>query len=71
MKNDMEVGVLEMNYSLPNDWVLTSVSSFQDNTVSRQWDGEVVGKCYGLAVAGGRLFASTSRGHIYCFETRP
>ncbi len=40
MENSMEIGVLEMNYSLPNDWTLTSVSSLQDNTVSRQWDGD-------------------------------
>ncbi len=33
----------------------------------RLWSAEVDGKVYGLAVAGGKLFASTGLGHIYCF----
>ena len=28
------------------------------------------GRAYGLAAAGGRLFVSTDRGHIYCFGPR-
>lgn len=31
------------------------------------WDADVDGAVYGLAVAGGRLYASTDRGTIYCF----
>ena len=31
------------------------------------WDADVDGTVYGLAVAGGRLYASTDRGMIYCF----
>ncbi len=31
------------------------------------WDAEVDGTVYGLAVADGRLYASTDRGMIYCF----
>jgi len=39
------------------------VAAFDSNSGARLWDGEVAGKCYGL------LFASTSLGHIYCFES--
>jgi len=31
------------------------------------WDADVDGTVYGLAVADGRLYASTDRGAIYCF----
>ncbi len=31
------------------------------------WEAEVDGAVYGLAVADGRLYASTDRGKIYCF----
>jgi outer membrane protein assembly factor BamB len=31
------------------------------------WTGTVKGKVYGLAVAGGRLYASTDKGVIHCF----
>jgi outer membrane protein assembly factor BamB len=31
------------------------------------WTGTVKGKVYGLAVAGGRLYASTDKGTIHCF----
>ena len=46
------------------------VAGFDAVSGERLWDGEVAGKCYGLAVAGGRLFASTSLGHIHCFESQ-
>jgi outer membrane protein assembly factor BamB len=31
------------------------------------WSAEVDGRAYGLAVAAGRLYASTDKGFIYCF----
>ena len=33
------------------------------------WGAEVLGKAYGLVVAGGRLFVSTDEGRIYCFQS--
>lgn len=35
----------------------------------RRWTGKVSGKAYGLAVSGGRLFVSTDRGTVHCFES--
>jgi len=35
------------------------------------WSGEIMGTAYGLAVCGGRLFASTDQGLIYCFAPGP
>lgn len=32
------------------------------------WRGDVQGKAYGLAVSGGRLYVSTDRGMIHCFQ---
>ncbi len=32
------------------------------------WGGNVSGKAYGLAVSGGRLFVSTDKGTIHCFD---
>ncbi len=32
------------------------------------WTADVNGSVYGLAVANGRLFASTDRGKVYCFS---
>ena len=34
------------------------------------WSVEVEGTVFGLAAAGGRLYASTDRGQIYCFDGR-
>ena len=33
------------------------------------WSGQVEGKAYSLALAGGKLFVSTDRGRIHCFVT--
>ncbi|MCX6899473.1 MAG: PQQ-binding-like beta-propeller repeat protein [Verrucomicrobia bacterium] len=33
------------------------------------WRGNVQGKAYGLAVSDGRLYASTDRGMIHCFQS--
>jgi len=38
-----------------------------DTSGNRTWTNAVDGKAYGLAVAGGRLFASTDSGGIYAF----
>ena len=34
------------------------------------WQQDVEGRVYGLAAANGRLYASSSLGHIYCFSAR-
>jgi len=36
----------------------------------RLWTGSVSGKAYGLAPSGGRLFVSTDKGTIHCFEPK-
>ena len=46
------------------------VDAFSINDGKRLWSREVVGRAYGLAVAGGRLFVSTSQGMIYAFEPK-
>jgi outer membrane protein assembly factor BamB len=48
-----------------------SVSAFDSATGNRIWQHEVVGKVYGLAVANGRLIASTDTGRIYAFVAKP
>lgn len=35
------------------------------------WEGEVPGRAYGLAVAGGRLLVSTDEGAVCCFRRAP
>ncbi|MEX0939415.1 MAG: PQQ-binding-like beta-propeller repeat protein [Pirellulales bacterium] len=35
------------------------------------WSGKVDGNAYGLAVADGRLYVSTDRGQLYCFDDEP
>lgn len=37
-------------------------------TGKQLWSAEVKGKTYGLAFSGGKLLASTTLGHIYCFS---
>ena len=46
------------------------VEAFSLETGKRLWSREVIGRVYGLAVAGGRLFVSTSQGMIYAFEPK-
>ncbi len=43
------------------------VAAFDAKSGRGEWSTAVEGKAYGLAIAGGRLFVSTSLGHIYCF----
>ncbi len=38
------------------------------NTGEEVWKADLPGRVYGLAVANGRLFASTDRGHIFCYS---
>ena len=48
-----------------------SVAAFDAETGQRVWRHDVDGKTYGLAVANGRLFASTDTGTIYAFHSGP
>ncbi|MBN1345078.1 MAG: PQQ-binding-like beta-propeller repeat protein [Phycisphaerae bacterium] len=45
------------------------IAAFSDADGRRIWTAPVKGKAYGLAVANGRLLASTDRGSIHCFAT--
>jgi outer membrane protein assembly factor BamB len=47
------------------DGVIEAVNA---ETGATLWTAPVGGKAYGLAIANGRLFVSTDRGHIYCFS---
>jgi outer membrane protein assembly factor BamB len=53
------------------DWVLAggngAVTAFDLETGQSVWQGRVEGTACSLAVAGGRLLASTDRGTIHCF----
>ncbi len=48
-----------------------AVAAFATADGSPLWDAPVEGKAYGLAFAGGRLFVSTSLGHIHAFAPLP
>ena len=43
------------------------VTAFDPETGRKQWSEQVKGRPYGMAVSGGRLFVSTSKGYLYCF----
>lgn len=45
-----------------------AVAAFDAKTGTMLWQQDVAGKVYGLAVANGRLFASTDTGAIYSFH---
>jgi outer membrane protein assembly factor BamB len=44
-----------------------AVRAINGATGETVWSIDIVGKAYGLAVSGGRLFVSTDRGHILAF----
>lgn len=44
------------------------VTAYDSSTGELLWEASVDGAAHGLAVANGRLFISTDRGHIYAFE---
>jgi outer membrane protein assembly factor BamB len=44
------------------------VTAIDSKSQKAVWAAEVDGKPYGLAAAGGRLYVSTDRGTIYCFD---
>jgi outer membrane protein assembly factor BamB len=46
------------------------LDAFSLDNGKRLWSSEVVGRVYGLAIAEGRLFVSTSQGMIYAFEPK-
>ena len=45
------------------------VTARDRETDAELWRGEVDGKAYGLAVADGRVIATTDRGTVHCFAT--
>lgn len=46
------------------------VIAYDAGTGEELWSGNVEGHAYGLVFSGGRLFVSTSRGHIYSFSEK-
>ena len=46
------------------------VIAYDAGTGEELWSGNVEGHAYGLAFSGGRLFVSTSLGHIYSFSEK-
>jgi outer membrane protein assembly factor BamB len=48
-----------------------AVAAYDTASGRELWRGEVEGKAYGLAVAGGGLFVSTDTGTIHCFRSHP
>ena len=44
------------------------VLGYDAMTGKKIWSAKVKGKTYGLAFSGGKLIASTTLGHIYCFS---
>jgi outer membrane protein assembly factor BamB len=47
-----------------------SIAAYDARTGKQLWRGKAEGDVFGLAVSGGRLFASTNRGVIHCLEAR-
>ena len=43
------------------------VTAFDTTNGTALWHGDVIGRAYSLAVAGGRLLASTDEGAVHCF----
>ena len=64
MENKTKLSILEMNYTLANDWILTSVSSHQDNLVDRYWDSD------GSSVQGETQFVSSDVPNVWNTELR-
>ena len=46
------------------------VAAYHAKDGNRLWQGKADGEVFGLAVADGRLYASTSRGVIHCFKAK-
>jgi outer membrane protein assembly factor BamB len=46
---------------------LDRIAAFSTQDGSRLWEAPLAGRVYGLAVANGRLWASTDHGAIHCF----
>ncbi len=64
MEDKTKLTILEFNYTLPNDWVLTSVSSHQDNRTQRRWDSD------GSEVAGEEQFVDSNIPNAWNTELR-
>lgn len=43
------------------------VAAYDTDEGKQRWNHQVEGDVYGLAVASGRLYVSTDKGHLYCF----
>ena len=46
------------------------VAAYNAGDGALRWEGKVDGRAYGLTVANGRLFVSTSQGAIHCFQSQ-
>lgn len=47
------------------------VAALDASSGKESWSYDVEGNVYSLAIAGGKLFASTDKGNIYCFGDTP
>lgn len=45
-----------------------NVIAYATKTGKQVWDSQVEGAAHGITVANGRLYISTDKGYIYCFE---
>ena len=69
--------VWSKNYAYPHSLIMAGntlfaggdgqIAAFNTSDGTRTWTAAVNGKAWGLAVANGRLFASTDTGAIHCF----
>ena len=50
--------------------VACAVAAYHARDGRQLWRSEADGEVFGLAVANGRLYASTSQGVIHCFEAK-
>lgn len=80
--NKIETGCHAWEYPTESTWSMIlagdaliiggtdKIEVIQTETGKRVWSQKVQGKVYSLAVANGRLLASTDQGNIYCFANK-